>query len=192
MPYTVSPLTLDHDWLLQQMDRLKTGMLEDGTAIGDGLASAVNRLRDSIARSKVVVLLTDGINNRGTLSPDNAAQAAKALGIKVYTVGAGSSGWVPVPGPDLFGGQRVIRQRSDVDEAALQRIARATAALYFRATDLKGLEDVYAQIDQMEKTEISVDQFTLFQERFAPWLLLSMCCMAAEKMLSLTRLGRLP
>ena len=192
MPYTVSPLTLDHGWLIQQMQRLETGMLEDGTAIGDAIASAVNRLRDSVAKSKVVILLTDGMNNRGALSPENAAQAAKALNIKVYTVGAGSSGIVPMPVMDPFGGRHYSRQMSEIDEGTLTRIAEITGASFFRATDFRGLEDVYKQIDKMEKTEVNIDQYTYFEERFMPWLALGLLLLGLEKMLSLTRLGRLP
>ena len=192
MPYTVSPLTLDHSWLIQQMQRLETGMLEDGTAIGDAIASAVNRLRDSVAKSKVVILLTDGMNNRGVLSPENAAQAAKALNIKLYTVGAGSSGLVPMPVMDPFGGKQYVRQPSEIDENTLTRIAEITGATYFRATDFKGLDDVYKRIDKMEKTEVNVDQYTYFEERFMPWLLLGLIALGLEKWLSLTRLGRLP
>ncbi len=192
MPYAVSPLTLDHGWLIQQMQRLQTGMIEDGTAIGDAIASAVNRLRDSVAKSKVVILLTDGMNNRGTLTPENAAQAAQAMGIRVYTVGAGSTGWVRVPVPDPFGGQQYVKQRSDIDEGTLQRIATITGGTYFRATDLRSLEDVYRQIDRMEKTEVNVDQYTRFEEHFMPWLILALGALFLEKMLSLTRLGRWP
>ena len=192
MPYTVSPLTLDHGWLIQQMQRLETGMLEDGTAIGDAIASAVNRLRNSVAKSKVVILLTDGINNRGALSPENAAQAAKALNIKVYTVGAGSTGMVRMPIMDPFGGRQYIQQPSDIDEGTLKRIADITGATYFRAADFKGLGDVYKRIDEMEKTEINIDQYTYFEERFMPWLLIGLSLLAIEKMLALTRMGRLP
>jgi Ca-activated chloride channel homolog len=192
MPYSVSPLTLDHGWLIQQMQRLETGMLEDGTAIGDAIGAAVNRLRDSVAKSKLVVLLTDGMNNRGQISPENAAQAAKAMGIKVYTVGAGSEGFVRIPVTDPFGGQQYVRQRSEIDEGTLRRIADITGALFFRATDLKGLEQVYEEIDRMEKTEINLDQFTYFEERFAPWVVLGLLLLGAEKLLALTRLGRLP
>lgn len=192
MPYTVSPLTLDHGWLIQQMQRLETGMLEDGTAIGDAIASAVNRLRDSVAKSKVVILLTDGMNNRGALSPENAAQAAKALKIKLYTVGAGSSGMVRMPVMDPFGGRQYVQQPSEIDEGTLQRIADITDAMYFRATDFKGLEEVYKRIDKMEKTEVSIDQYTYFEERFMPWLLAGLLLLGLEKVLSLTRLGRLP
>jgi len=192
MPYTVSPLTLDHGWLIQQMQRVETGMLEDGTAIGDAIASAVNRLRDSVAKSKVVILLTDGINNRGALSPENAAQAAKALNIKVYTVGAGSSGMVRMPIMDPFGGRQYIQQPSEIDEGTLTRIADITGATYFRAADFKGLEDVYKRIDKMEKTEVNVDQYTYFEERFMPWLAMGLALLGLEKFLFLTRLGRLP
>jgi Ca-activated chloride channel homolog len=192
MPYTVSPLTLDHGWLIQQMQRLETGMIEDGTAIGDAIASAVNRLRDSVAKSKVVILLTDGMNNRGTLSPENAAQAAKALNIKVYTVGAGSTGMVRIPVVDPFGGRQYVRQPSEIDEETLKHIANITGATFFRATDLRRLEEVYRQIDKMEKTEVSIDQYTYFEERFMPWLLMSLLLLGLEKVLWLTRLGRLP
>lgn len=192
MPYTVSPLTLDHGWLLQQMDRLQTGMIEDGTAIGDAIASAVNRLRDSVAKSKVVILLTDGMNNRGKLSPENAAQAARAMKIKVYTVGAGSTDWVRVPVRDPFGGTQYVRQRAEIDEATLTRIAETTGATYFRAADMKALESCYRQIDQMEKTEVNVDQYTRFEERFMPWVLAGLTLLGLEKLLALTRLGRLP
>ena len=192
MPYTVSPLTLDHAWLIQQMQRLETGMLEDGTAVGDAIASAVNRLRDSVAKSKVVILLTDGMNNRGALSPENAAQAARALNIKVYTVGAGSSGMVRMPVTDPFGGRQYVRQPSEIDETTLKKIADITGAMYFRAADFKGLEEVYTQIDKMEKTEVNIDQYTYFEERFMPWLLMALLFLGLEKALVLTRLGRLP
>jgi Ca-activated chloride channel family protein len=192
LPYTIAPLTLDHGWLLQQMERIETGMIEDGTAIGDGLASAINRLRDSKAKSKVLILLTDGINNAGALTPANAALAAKALGIKVYAVGAGTSGIVQFPIQDAFGRTRYVRERSDIDEALLKQIADMTGAMSFRATDFASLKKTYEQIDAMEKTEIEVEQYTRFEERFQPFLILGLICLGLEKLLSLTRLGRLP
>lgn len=192
LPYSVSPLTLDHGWLMTQMERLNPGDLGDGTAIGTGIASAVNRLRGSKAKSKVIVLLTDGVNNSGEISPENAAQAAKALDIKIYTVGAGSEGTVRVPVTDPFGGKHYVRQRSEIDERSLRRIADATGAAYFRATDFDSLKKVYEQIDAMEKTEIEVERYTRFEERFQPLLLLGLFCLGAEKLLALTRLGRLP
>ena len=192
MPYAVAPLTLDHGWLLTRLKQLETGMLEDGTAIGTALASAVNRLRDSKARSKLVILLTDGSNNAGELSPENAAQAAKALGIRVYTVGAGASGIVAVPAIDPFGRRTYMRQRSDIDDALLTRVAEATGGKYFRAADLDALRAVYDEIDRLEKTEIEVEQYTHYEERFQPFLLAALACLVAERLLYLTRLGRLP
>ncbi|MBU0678337.1 MAG: VWA domain-containing protein [Verrucomicrobia bacterium] len=192
LPYTIVPLTLDHGWLIGQMDRLQTGMLEDGTAIGSALGSAINRLRESEAKSKVVILLTDGVNNAGTLSPENAAEAARALGIKVYTVGAGSSGYVRVPVTDAFGGQRYIRQLSEIDERTLQHIARTTDARYFRAEDLKALSDVYDEIDKLERTEIDVEQFTTFEEKFMGFVWAAVILLLLDKLMSFGRLGRLP
>jgi len=192
MPYSVAPLTLDHGWLILQMERLKAGMLEDGTAIGSAIGSAVNRLRESEAKSKLVVLLTDGMNNAGTLSPDNAAQTAKALGIRIYTVGAGTSGWVRMPVDDPILGRRFVRHFSEIDEATLQRVADTTGGSYFRAADLQTLNKVYDQIDAMEKTEMQVENFTRFEERFAPFLLASLILLGLEQVMGMTWLGRLP
>jgi len=192
LPYSMAPLTLDHGWLLMQVDRLKTGMLEDGTAIGTALASGVNRLRDSEAKSKLIILLTDGVNNRGEITPANAAVAAKAMGIKVYTIGAGGTGWVMMPVDSPFGGTQYMRTRADVDEATLTQVAEATGAKYFRATDMSSLKKIYEDIDAMEKTKIDVDQYTRFEEKFAPFLMLALACLGLEKLLSLSRFGRLP
>jgi len=189
MPYTISPLTLDHAWLVQQLDRLYTGMLEDRTAIGDALASGINRLRDSKAKSKVVVLLTDGMNNFGKLPPRNAAEAAKALGIRIYTVGAGKDGMVRMPGSSFFGPNMMPSQ---IDEATLKDVAATTEGRYFRATDLSSLQAVYDDIDAMEKTEIEVEQFTRFEERFAGFLVFGLVCLGLEKILATTRLARVP
>lgn len=186
MPYTLAPLTTDHEWLLRQMDRLQTGMLEDGTAIGDAIASGVNRLRDSEAKSKVIVLLTDGIHNAGQLAPRDAAQAAAALGIKVYCVGAASD----QPARGFFG---LAIPGAEIDEDTLRSVATATDAAYFRATDLASLESTYEKIDAMEKTEIELDSYTRHEEIFAIPALLALLLLAAEQALTtLTRLGRLP
>ena len=187
MPYTIAPLTTDHAWLMLQMDRLQTGMLEDATAIGDAIASGVNRLRDSKAKSKIVILLTDGIHNAGRLTPPDAAQAAAALGIKVYTVGAASDR--PRQGMGLFG---LAMAGPEIDDAMLTKIAGTTGAQYFRATDLASLEETYRQIDEMEKTKIELDQYTRYEEKFAPFLALGLLCLALETLLGFTRLGRLP
>ena len=186
MPYTIAPLTTDHAWLMLQMDRLQTGMLEDATAIGDAIASGVNRLRDSQAKSKIVILLTDGIHNAGRLTPPDAAQAAAALGIKVYTIGAGSD---QPRATGIFG---FVQGGNEIDEATLKKIAEITKAKYFRATDLKSLEETYKAIDEMEKTKIELDQYTRYEEKFAPFLILGLLCLAFETLLGFTRLGRLP
>jgi Ca-activated chloride channel family protein len=184
LPYSIAPLTLDHSWLVQRMDGLRTGMLEDGTAIGDGIASAVNRLRDSKAKSRIVILLTDGMNNRGELKPENAAQAAAALGIKVYTVGIG--GGMPVR-QGFF-----TLPPQEIDEAVLQRIAELSKAEFFRARDLKTLEEVYDRIDKLEKTEIEMQQFTRFEEKAGGWLIAALIFLSLEKAFSLSHFGRLP
>ena len=184
LPYSIAPLTLDHSWLVQRMDGLRTGMLEDGTAIGDAIASAVNRLRDSKAKSRIVILLTDGINNRGELTPENAAQAAAALGIKIYTIGVG--GGMPVQ-QGFF-----TLPPQEIDEATLKRIAEKSKAEFFRARDLKTLEEVYARIDKLEKTEIEMQQFTRFEEKAGGWLIAALILLSLEKAFSLSRFGRFP
>lgn len=192
LPYSVSPLTLDHDWLRRQVDRLSTDMLEDGTAIGSALASAVDRLRDSQAVTKLVILLTDGENNAGRITPENAAQAAQAIGVKVYTVGAGTDGYVNIPVRSPLGGMRYRRQWSEIDEITLKRIAEITGGRYFRAADEAALEQVYDEIDELEKTEIDVEHFTQYEPQFAPFAVAAVLLFALEKLLALTRLGRLP
>jgi len=181
LPYAVAPLTLDHNWLVSRLDGLNTGMLDGRrTAIGDGIASAVNRLRDSEAKSKLIILLTDGANNFGTLSPENAANAAAAIGIKIYTIGAG--------------GARTgfFMQRQGVDEATLKKIAKTTKAKFYRARDLESLKAVYEEIDQLEKTEIEVEQFTSFEEISKGWIIAGVLLLGLEQLLSLSRIGRLP
>lgn len=186
MPYTLAPLTTDHEWLLLQMDRLQTGMLEDGTAIGDAIASGVNRLRDSEAKSKVLVLLTDGIHNAGQLAPRDAAQAAAALGIKIYCVGAASDR------PQRGGFFGLALPAPEIDEDTLRSVATATDAAYFRATDLDSLAATYEKIDAMEKTEIELSSYTRHEDIFALPALLALLLLAAEAVLSGTILGRLP
>ena len=191
-PYTVAPLTLDQGWIVQQLGRLRTGMVEDGTAIGDGIASAVNRLRESKARSKVIVLLTDGINNRGITTPENAARAARALGIRIHAVGAGASGPVRVPVLDERGNPREILQDAGLDEASLREIADITGGRFFRAADFTALEEVYFEIDRMEKSRVDAKSYTRYEERFAPFALLGLLFLVLEKVAGLSRLGRLP
>jgi len=192
MPYTLAPLTLDHGWLIQQLDRLETGMVEDGTAIGDAIAAAINRLRDSVAKSKVVVLLTDGMNNRGVLSPENAAEAARAMGIKVYTVGAGGDEPARVPVQSPFGGRQYAYQSSDIDEPMLKFVAEKTGGLYFRARNFKALDEVYQRIDEMEKTEVDIEHYMRFEERFMSWVVAALILLGLERLLGLARLEAVP
>jgi Ca-activated chloride channel family protein len=170
-PYLVSPLTLDHDWLLKNLERVRIGLVEDGTAIGSAIASAANRLKDKEAKSKIIVLLTDGDNNAGKVTPATAAEAAKALGIKVYTVGAGTRGYAPVPVQDRFSGRTFYQNiRVEVDEKTLREIAAMTNAQYYRATDGKSLREIFEQIDKMEKSTVELDQYKQYRDLF-PWFL---------------------
>ncbi len=172
--FNQSPPTTDQNVLLRLLDRseLATDLgIDDGTAIGMGLANAGNMLKDSEARSKVVILLTDGVNNAGQIDPLTAAQAVEALGIKVYTIGMGRAGQVPVPVTDLFGREQVVYQESELDEATLQEIADITGGRYFRAEDTAGLQEIYDEIDSLEKSQIEVERYTRYQELMG-WLLI--------------------
>ena len=187
MPYAITPLSTDHGWLLSQLDFLQTGMLEDGTAIGDAIASAANRLRDSAAESKIIVLLTDGINNAGRLSPMEAAEAAGALGIKIYTVGA--AGEARRGG---LGGLFAFPSAGEIDEETLKAVAGATGGEYFRASDLAGLERTYEQIDAMEATKVELEAYTRYEDKGMPFLAAGLALLLLEALLGATRLGRLP
>lgn len=166
-PYLVSPLTLDHDWLLKNLDRVRIGAVEDGTAIGSAIASCVNRLRDQPGKSKLVVLLTDGQNNAGKVNPDTAAQAAHALGVKVYTIGAGVRGEAPVPVTDAFGNRRLVMARVDVDEDTLKKVADETGGKFYRATDTDSLKRIYSEIDHQEKTTHTMKRFESQRELYS-------------------------
>ncbi|TMA52041.1 MAG: VWA domain-containing protein [Deltaproteobacteria bacterium] len=191
-PYTQCPLTLDHGWLLQNLDRAQVGMIEDGTAIGSALATAVNRLRASTAKSKFVVLLTDGQQNAGRITPETAAEAAAALGIKVYTVGAGTRGIAPYPTQDVFGNKVYRPMPVDIDEDTLKKVAAKTNGRYFRATDTKSLQEIYAEIDRSEKTEFEAPQFLDYRELY-PWLVWpALGLVLAEVGLAETVLRKLP
>jgi len=190
--YTQCPLTLDHGWLLQNLDRAQVGMIEDGTAIGAGLATAVNRLRASTAKSKFVVLLTDGQQNAGRITPQTAAEAAAALGIKVYTIGAGTRGMAPFPTRDLFGNKVYRAMPVDIDEDTLKKIAGASGARYFRATDTQSLRDIYAEIDKTEKTSFEAPEYADFRELY-PWALWpALALLCVELVLADTRLRKIP
>jgi Ca-activated chloride channel family protein len=190
--YTQAPLTIDYGVLTTLISQLDVGTIEDGTAIGMGLATAVKRLRDSEAKSKVVVLLTDGKNNRGEIDPLTAAQMAQALGIKVYAIGTGTHGTARVPIDDPVMGRRLVTMRVDIDETTLQEIARLTGGRYFRATDRASLERIYQEIDQLETTEVEVEHYTRYGERFPLLLTIGLVLLVAEIVLGGTWLRRLP
>ena len=171
-PYLVSPLTLDHPWLLQNMDRVRIGLVEDGTAIGSAIASAANRLRgDKNAKSRIIILLTDGDNNLGKISPTTAAEAARAIGARIYTIGAGSDGIAQMPtGQRDFMGRMRYVPVPPLDAAALKQIAEIGNGQFFRATDTRSLEEIYKQIDQLEKSSFEMKQYRQYRDLF-PWFL---------------------
>ena len=163
--FTQCPITTDHDVLVNQLRSIKSGMIADGTAIGNGLATAINRLKESEAKSKVIILMTDGVNNAGFIEPLTAAETAKEFGIKVYTIGVGTMGTAPMPVQSVFGIQ--LRQsKVEIDEPLLRRIAKETNGKYFRATDNQSLMNIYNEIDELEKTEIEVTTINRYSEEF--------------------------
>ncbi len=166
--FTQCPLTTDHEKLINLFKDIKNGMITDGTAIGMGLANAVNRLKESDAKSKVVVLLTDGENTAGSIPPITAAEIAATYGVKVYTIGVGTMGQAPMPIPDMFGRIRMQMVEVNIDEESLEKIADLTGGKYFRATDNEKLVNVYSEIDQMEKTIIEETQYEKKYEQFLP------------------------
>lgn len=191
-PYTQSPLTLDHGWLLANLDRAHIGMIEDGTAVGSALASAVGRLQGSEAKSKIVILLTDGQSNAGKVPPLTAAESAKALGYRVYTIGAGTRGTAPYPQIDPFGRKVYVNMPVDVDEETLQRIADETGGRYFRATDTESLRKIYADIDQLETTSLEGLQYLDYDELYVWLVLAAIVLLAGEAVLAQTWLRVLP
>ena len=191
-PYLVSPLTLDHDWLKQNLERVKVGLVEDSTAIGSAIATCVNRLRDQPSKSKIIVLLTDGMNNAGKVSPQTAAEAARAMGVKVYTIAAGSQGEAPVPVKDQLGNRQVVMAKVDVDEETLKKIAEETGGKFFRATDTDSLQNIYASIDRMEKTTYQAKKFESYHELFALAVVPGMLLLGLTLGLEQTRFRRLP
>ncbi|MDD2703416.1 MAG: VWA domain-containing protein, partial [Candidatus Omnitrophica bacterium] len=190
--YTVCPLTLDYGWLLDNLERVKTGLVEDGTAVGSGIAASVNRLKDAGAKSKVVILLTDGRNNTGVISPLTAAEAAKALKVKVYTIGAGSKGPVPYPVRDFFGNTVYQPVEIDIDEDTLIKIADMTGAKYFRATDTESLRKIYKEINVLEKTVIEEKGYSEYNELFAVFLVPGLLVLLLDIVLANTILRKIP
>ncbi len=193
--FIASPLTLDHDFLLKNLDRLKIGAIDGrSTAIGSGLAAAVNRLRELKSKSKIVILMTDGENNAGKLAPLTAAEAAHALKVKVYTIGVGKQGTAPMPmGRDPFTGQTVYRQMAvDIDEATLQKISQMTGGNYYRADNAKKFADIYTEIDKLEKTEVDIKKFSHHEELFGWAIAPGLGLLLLEMLLRHTVLRRLP
>jgi Ca-activated chloride channel family protein len=189
--YIACPLTLDHDFLEQNIDRLMLHQIEDGTAIGSGLSGAANRLRDLKAKSKIVILMTDGQNNAGKISPLTAAEAAKALGVKDYTIGIGTRGQAPMP-VNVFGQKRYQMVQVDIDEETLTKIATETGGKYYRADNAERFEDIYDEIDQLEKTEVDVKKFTEHRELFQIVVAIGLALLLAELGLKHTVMRRLP
>jgi Ca-activated chloride channel family protein len=189
--FTQCPLTTDRITLINLMKDIETGLIEDGTAIGNGLATAVARLKDSDAKSRVIILLTDGVNNRGEIAPLMAAEIAKTYGIRVYAVGVGAKGMAPYP----FMTERgiIIQQVPvEIDEDLLKQIAEMTGGRYFRATDNTKLIEIYNEINQMEKAKITVDSLTSYKEEFMPFALGAILVLLLELLLRLLVLRRIP
>ncbi len=191
-PYLVSPLTLDHDWLIRNLDRVQIGLVEDGTAIGSAIATAANRLKDKEAKTKIIVLLTDGDNNAGKVMPMTAAEASKALGIRIYAIGAGTRGMAPYPLQDPFGRTVYRNIPVEFDESILKQIAAVSGGEYFRATDTRSLEEIFAEIDKLEKSKIEVEKISEYNDLF-PWFVVAgISLLTVEAMLSQTLWRRLP
>lgn len=189
--FTQAPLTLDHNVLMKFLERVQIGMAGDGTAIGDAIATSTTRVKDIKAKSRVVILLTDGKNTAGTVDPMLAAEAAASLGVKIYTIGVGKKGKVPFPVEGFFGSRLVYRE-SDLDEKLLQKVADATQAKFFRASDTQALIKVYDTIDKLEKTKIEVKEFTNYDEVYATFVWPAFVLLLLEVLFSLTRFWRLP
>jgi len=190
--YTQCPLTLDYDVLLQFLEKVEIGMVEDGTAIGSAIGVCVNRLKSSKAKSKVVILLTDGRNNAGGIDPLTAAELSKTFGMKIYTVGAGTKGLAPYPVKNLFGLKTYRSIQIDIDEEGLTEIAKITGGKYFRATDTASLKEVYRQIDSLEKTKMEEAKYTEYSELFIYLLIPALGILLFEVVLANTRFRRIP
>ena len=188
--YTQCPLTTDRATLINLMKEVQTDLIEDGTAIGNGLATAVARMKDSDAKSRVIILLTDGVNNRGEVAPETAAEIAKTYGIRVYTIGVGANGTAPYPVMTPWGVE-VRDIPVEIDEALLKSISSSTGGRYFRATDNTKLSEIYSEINKMEKTRTSIDSFPVYKELFGKWALAALICLLAELLLRLL-IRRLP
>ena len=190
--FTRCPLTLDYGVLLNLLEDIQLGTIEDGTAIGNALTTSLNRLRESKAKSKVIILVTDGVNNRGEIQPLDAARMAQALGVKIYTVGVGSRGTARFPVNDPTYGKIYMNLPVEIDEASLTRIAETTGGIYYRATDRPSLERIFQEIARLEKTKIEVKNYTHYNELFAKMLIPALSLLLAVTIAEATRFGKLP
>jgi len=189
--FTQCPVTIDYTVLKGLLREVKSGMIEDGTAIGNAIANGVNRLKDSKAKSKVMILLTDGVNNAGEVDPMTAAEIARTFGIRVYTIGIGTMGMAPYPVPTPFG-VRYQMMPVEIDEAMLRNISAATGGKYFRATGNQKLEGIYSKIDKLEKTRIEITSYRSKKELFYPWAAAAGLLLLFELVLTQTYLRKLP
>lgn len=189
--YTQCPLTTDRATLINLMKEIQTGLIEDGTAIGNGLATAVARMQGSDAKSRVVILLTDGVNNRGEITPQTAADIAKTYGIRVYTIGVGANGTAPYPVITPWGVQ-MQDVEVEIDEDLLKGIAETTGGRYFRATDNTKLSEIYSEINKMEKARTTIDSFPVYKELFMDFALVALICLLLEVVFNAFILKRLP
>jgi Ca-activated chloride channel family protein len=190
--FTQAPLTSDQATVETMLSRLRSGVVEDGTAIGNGLATAVNRLRESSAKSKVIILLTDGVNNRGQVSPLMAAEIARDMGIKVYTIGVGTRGRAPYPAVDIFGNQTTVMADVEIDEELLREIASMTGGKYYRAVDNDALRAIYDEINTLEKSKVQVTEYQNYEEHFIVWVVLGLLLLCLEFLFDKVVLNRLP
>jgi len=190
--YTVCPLTTDHEWFLENLRQVRIGLIQDATAIGSGISTSLLRLKNSKAKSRIIVLLTDGVNNSGKIQPLDAAKMAQALGIKVYTIGAGTTGVVPFPVTDEFGNKHYEQAQFDLDEDTLKKIAAMTGAEYFRAADTASLRNIYAEIDKLEKIKIDEKGYKQYEPLFVYFVDAALGLLALEIILTNTVFLKIP
>ena len=190
--FTQCPLTLDYEILTSLSEQIQVGMIPDGTAIGMGIATGVNRLRESDAKSKIIILITDGENNAGKIDPITAAELARTFGIKVYAIGVGRGGLVPFPINDPLFGKRYVQAKVDIDEFTLKRVADITGGVFFRARDPQSLAEIYARINQLEKTELKVHEYMDYEELFPYFLIPALILLGLEVCLGATIFQRIP
>lgn len=190
--FTQAPLTSDQATVATMLSRLRSGVVDDGTAIGNGLATAINRLRESSAKSKVIILLTDGVNNRGQISPLMAAEIARDMSIRVYTIGVGTRGRAPYPAVDMFGNKTTVMADVEIDEELLQQISSMTGGKYYRAVNDEALREIYSEINELETSKVQVTDYQTYEELFLMWAVLGLLLLVLEFLFDRVVLNRLP